>query len=66
GTLAAAGAEIIAWAVQTRVLDLEFRMHPVAWLAGPLPGAALSALLGLLGCRSVVRTPPLVVLRTVD
>jgi len=35
------------------------------WLCGPLAGAAGAALLGLLMCRRVVDTPPVVVLREV-
>lgn len=66
GTLAAAGAEGAAWIVQTRLMEMEFRAHAVAWLAGPLLGALLSALLGLINCRTVVSTPPLGVLRAVD
>ena len=65
GLLAAAGAETLLWLLQTQLLDLAFRAHPLLWLAGPAMGSVLSALLGLLGCGSVVRVPPLVVLRTV-
>lgn len=65
GVLAATGAEAVVWLVQEQVMNLAFHPHPLVWLGGPLLGAVLSALLGLLGCRAVVRTPPLVVLRTV-
>lgn len=63
GTLAAAGAETVAWVVQTRLMELPFRLHPPLWVAGPLAGALLAALLGVLTCRRVVDTPPAVVLR---
>ncbi len=63
GTLAAAGAETVAWLVQTRLMDLAFRVHPLLWLLGPLAGAVIAALLGVFTCRRVVDTPPVVVLR---
>jgi putative ABC transport system permease protein len=63
GLLAAAGAELAAWYVQTRLMELPFKLHPLVWLAGPLGGALLAALLGFLNCRAVVTTPPLIVLR---
>ncbi len=66
GMLAAGGAEGAAWIVQTRLMELEFHAHALPWLVGPLLGAVLSALLGLMNCRRVVSTPPLGVLRAVD
>jgi putative ABC transport system permease protein len=63
GVLAAIGAETVAWLVQTRLMDLEFRVHPQLWLLGPVAGAVLAALLGVFTCRRVVDTPPVVVLR---
>lgn len=63
GTLAAAGAETVAWLVQTRLMELPFRVHPQIWVLGPLAGAVLAALLGVFTCRRVVDTPPVVVLR---
>jgi len=63
GLLATAGAELAAWFVQTQLLDMSFRWHPVVWVAGPLAGTALAALLGLATCRRVVDTPPAIVLR---
>jgi putative ABC transport system permease protein len=63
GVLATVGAELAAAFVQTRLMDLGARMHPLVWLCGPLAGAAGAALLGLLMCRRVVDTPPVIVLR---
>ena len=63
GTLAAAGAETVAWLVQTQLMELPFRVHPQLWLTGPLAGAVIAALLGVFTCRRVVDTPPVVVLR---
>jgi putative ABC transport system permease protein len=63
GLLATAGAEFAAWFVQTQLLDMSFRWHPVVWVAGPLAGTVLAALLGLATCRRVVDTPPAIVLR---
>ncbi|MFM7272944.1 MAG: FtsX-like permease family protein, partial [Gammaproteobacteria bacterium] len=63
GVLATAGAEGAAWLVQTRLMELEASVHPLLWLIGPLAGAVVSGLLGLLACRRAVDTPPVVVLR---
>jgi putative ABC transport system permease protein len=65
GLLATLGAEFAAAFVQTRLMDLPARIHPLVWFAGPLAGAAGAALLGVLMCRRVVDTPPVVVLREV-
>ena len=63
GVLATSGAEAAAWMVQSRLMDLEPSLHPVVWLAGPVFGAVVCALLGMITCRQVVDTPPAVVLR---
>jgi putative ABC transport system permease protein len=63
GILASAGAELAAWFVQTRLMELPGRLHPLAWLMGPVAGMLISALLGLATCRRVVDTPPVIVLR---
>jgi putative ABC transport system permease protein len=63
GVLATAGAEAAAWFVQTRLMELDATLHPVLWIAGPVAGALVSGLLGLLACRRAVETPPVVVLR---
>ena len=63
GLLASAGAETAAWLVETRLMDLEPRLHPVAWFAGPVFGAVVCAALGMWSCRRVVNTPPVAVLR---
>jgi putative ABC transport system permease protein len=65
GALAALGAEAVAWFVQTRLMELGFRLHPLVWLLGPVTGALVAALLGVFTCRRVVNTPPLVVLREI-
>ena len=63
GVLATAGAESAAWLVQVRLMDLQPSFHPEVWVAGPLLGAVVCALLGMITCRRVVDTPPAVVLR---
>jgi len=63
GFLATIGAEAAAWFVQTRLMEMDFRLHPQLWLSGPLLGALIAGSLGLATCRRVVDTPPVVVLR---
>jgi putative ABC transport system permease protein len=63
GLLATMGAELAGWYIQTRIMDMDFRLHPLLWLSGPVCGATVAALLGLMSCRRVVNTPPITVLR---
>ena len=63
GLLATAGAEAAAWFVQTRLMGLAPTLHAAIWAAGPIGGAVVCALLGMVSCRRVVDTPPVVVLR---
>jgi putative ABC transport system permease protein len=63
GLLATAGAEASAWFVQTRLMGLAPTLHTAIWVAGPIGGAMVCALLGMVCCRRVVDTPPVVVLR---
>jgi putative ABC transport system permease protein len=65
GLLAAAGAEIAAWALQTQALDLSYQASPWLWPAGVLVGMAIIGVLGVMSCRRAVAVPPLVVLREV-
>ncbi|MEE4361363.1 MAG: FtsX-like permease family protein [Pseudomonadales bacterium] len=63
GVLAAFGAEVTVWMLQTRVFELAGSLHPWVWAAGPLVGMALIGVLGTLSTRRVVNTPPAIVLR---
>ncbi len=63
GIVAVLGAEITVFALQTRVFELEYEIHPWLWIAGPAVGTLLIAGVGYLGTRKLVRSPPLLVLR---
>jgi putative ABC transport system permease protein len=63
GTIAVIGAEILLISLQHWVLETPIQPHYLFWLLGPLLGAIFVGVLGALSCRSVVNTPPAVVLR---
>ncbi len=63
GIVAVLGAEVTVFALQTRVFELDYEIHPWIWIAGPAVGMALIAGVGYLGTRKLVRSPPLLVLR---
>ena len=65
GSLAAAGTEVAAWALQTRVFEMSWAPTPALWWIGPFTGALIVGTLGVWSCRRVVRTPPVTLLREV-
>ena len=65
GIVAAVGAEITVWALNSEVFELSTRLHPWLWAGGPLLGIAVIAGVGYLGTRKLVASPPITVLREV-
>lgn len=63
GLLAAAGANALGIVLAMKVLNLEYGVNAMVWLAGTAGGAAGIALAGYLGTRTVLRVPPLKVLQ---
>jgi len=63
GLLAAAGAELTAWALQTYLFKMDFVVHPWLWLITPTTSILLIGCIGSLFCYRVVNTPPIRVLR---
>ncbi len=63
GLIAIVGAESFLFALQHLVFKNEIQPHYTYWLASPLIGMVFIATLGVVCCRSVVVTPPAVVLR---
>ena len=63
GLLAAAGTELIAWLLYTRIFYLDYAWHWPVWLAAPMSAALGIALAGLWGTRTVLSRPPAVLLR---
>jgi putative ABC transport system permease protein len=63
GIVAVAGAEATVALLQSQVFELGVTFHPWMWLAGPLVGALLILVVGMLGTRSLISTPPMLVLR---
>jgi len=49
--------------LQTQVFELEAEAHFWIWPVGPLVGAVIITVVGLLGSRSLVNSPPMLVLR---
>lgn len=66
GTVAIAGAELILFGLQSQVLKTPLHAHYVYWLAAPVLSSLVLGLLGGFSCRSVVHTPPGLVLRGVN
>lgn len=66
GLLAVLGAELTVGILQSQIFELGFELHPTIWPLGPLVGAGLILVVGMIGTRSIVRTPPGVVLRGLD
>lgn len=63
GTIAVIGAEVLLISLQHWVLKTPIQPHYVYWLLAPFASAIFVGGLGALSCRSVVNTPPAVVLR---
>jgi putative ABC transport system permease protein len=61
--LAALGAELMIWAMETQLFGLPAQGHGILWLLGPVLGVTLVLTLGLLATRKVISVPPLTVLR---
>lgn len=63
GVLAAAGAEISCWVLQSRLLNMPAVLHPMMWICTPLVSAATMSLVGTWFCYKAVVSPPQVILR---
>lgn len=63
GLLAALGATALAWVLAAELLEIPFTLRPSWWLIGALAGGIGVGLAGTLGARSVLRVPPMEVLR---
>jgi len=65
GLIAAIGAETVIYFMQTRMFQIPHSLHPEIWLLGPIGGALIIGVLGLLRSRSIVTVPPLQSLRAI-
>ncbi|NJN50495.1 MAG: hypothetical protein HC809_00550 [Gammaproteobacteria bacterium] len=63
GIVAAVGAEMTTLILTTQVFGLPGALHPWVWLVGPIVGVFVIAGCGMLSTRSLVSTPPILVLR---
>jgi putative ABC transport system permease protein len=66
GIVATIGAEVTAYALQVEVFELPYQLHPWLWALGPGLGFVFILLIGLLGTRKLVNSPPVAVLRELD
>lgn len=63
GIFAAAGASVLSFVIGHYALHLDYLFNPWIWLAGFLTGAIGVTVVGLIGTRSTLSTPPLLTLR---
>ena len=63
GLIAAIGAEVVVYFLQTQAFNMEYSLHPMIWLLGPVAGAFVIGGLGLWRSYSLVNTPPMQSLR---
>ena len=66
GLLAATGASISTWVLAEQVLHIPYTFNAWVWVIGVVGGAAGITLAGLMATRSILRVPPLVVLRALQ
>lgn len=63
GLVAVVGAEVTVLILQTQVFELGASLHPWLWVTGPIIGALLILVVGILGTRQLIAAPPITVLR---
>jgi putative ABC transport system permease protein len=63
GLLAACGAELTAWALQTRLFHMDGVLHPLLWLAVPALSTVMIGGIGTAFCHRAVAVPPITILR---
>jgi putative ABC transport system permease protein len=63
GIIAVAGAEIICWMLYQRLFEIEYPWHLSYWFWLPALSAILIATLASRNLKSVIKQPPLVILR---
>ncbi len=66
GVLAATGASVSAWVLAEQVLHIPYAFNAWVWVIGVAGGAGGITLAGLMATRSVLRVPPLGVLRALQ
>ncbi|MFP6837097.1 MAG: FtsX-like permease family protein [Pseudomonadales bacterium] len=66
GVVAVVGAEVTVVVLQLNVFDLAMKLHPWLWILGPLGGSLLILSVGMFSTRSLISTPPIIVLRGLD
>ncbi len=66
GLLGVFGAEVTVALLQLQVFDLPPNLHPELWLLAPALGAALVLVVGMVGARGLVSSPPILVLRGLE
>ncbi|MEM1232009.1 MAG: FtsX-like permease family protein [Pseudomonadota bacterium] len=64
GLVAAIGAELAVAVLNDQVFGLPATLHGWLWVGGPLLGALLIMGIGVVSTRELVRTPPMLVLRS--
>lgn len=64
GILAAVGAQVALYFLQTELLNIQFTPSLLLLVTGPIVGAMLIGAVGITSTRRVTRVPPLLVLRT--
>tara|TARA_R110002153_G_scaffold18021_5_gene63216 strand:- start:35222 stop:37681 length:2460 start_codon:yes stop_codon:yes gene_type:complete len=63
GVLAAAGAEACLYGLQVFVFKSQVVWHPLLWGLGPLIGVCIISAIGLFASRTVLKVPPMLLLR---
>ncbi len=63
GIFAAAGASVLSFVIGHHVLHLDYIFNPWIWVSGLLTGVIGVTVVGLIGTRSTLSTPPLLTLR---
>ena len=63
GLIAAAGAEACLYGLQVFVFNGDANWHLFLWILGPLIGVAIISSIGLFASRTVLKVPPMLLLR---
>lgn len=63
GLIAALGAEACLYGLQVFLFQSQASWHPLLWILGPLIGTSIISAIGLYASRTVVKVPPILLLR---